>query len=353
MGHNYVTMAEQHSFIFPIATIKQLVEQRTSYLGKMRGSEAEPHLLNRLSLTDGEDFLSNEYLEEAAAETYDWIKAFGRNVRNAIRIYPSGDLHIIKENHGAHLEVNSANVGLSYKQDITSGYYYSVRNSGQSNNDVSAYTVHINLPQNVKVAVGEAAEVHYSVIINYTTGINGAPIEDKVQEILNLTTDADVADSNVIFTVQLTTALGDMVVKSVESVEFKITKAIPEHFTLKKDDYILYQLANGGQKYGIVSADYDSNGIAPVIVEELGGDVRGSIVMKVELPDWQDKNMLFSVERNLKEALAFYIIWRWFETVYPQEAELFHSRWEEKAHQAQLGLNTESHVLQRKSDWLQ
>ena len=347
-------MSEQHSFIFPIAAIKQLVEQRTSTIGKMRGSESEPHLLDRLSLTDGESFLTDEWLEEAAAETYDWIKAFGRNVSNAFRIYPDGNLHTIVENWGAHLEIGGQSHGLSYKQDIAPSDFSSVRNNAQSDaaNNIAAFTVNINLPAAVSIVFGGAANVHYTMAINYTTGINGTPIEDKVQHIINSVASVETEESGCQFVVKLTTLLGNMVVKSVDSVEIKITKATARHFTLQKGDYIVWQGADGGKKYGIVGADYDSNNEGPIFAEIMDGDVRNSIVMKVELPNWQDRNMLPMVERNLKDALSYFIIWRWFEEAYPQEAQPFKDRWEEKAHQAQLGLNTENHTLQRDATWL-
>lgn len=347
-------MSEQHSFIFPIAAIKQLVEQRTSTIGKMRGSETEPHLLDRLSLTDGESFLTDEWLEEAAAETYDWIKAFGRNVGNAFRIYPDGELHTIVENWGAHLETAGQVRGLSYKQDLSSSNFSSVRNNAQSDaaSNIAAFTVNVNLPAAVDIALGGAAEVYYTMVVNYTTGINGVPIEDKAQHTINSVVSVDTEESGCRFVVKLTTLLGDMVVKSVDSVEITITKATARHFTLQKGDYIVWQGVDGSERYGIVGVNYDSNSEGPIIAEMINADVRNSIVMKVELPDWQDRNMLPMIERNLKDALSYFIIWRWFEEVYPQEAQSFKDRWEEKAHQAQLGLNTENHTLQRDATWL-
>lgn len=347
-------MSEYYTFIFPIAEIKQLIEQRTSNLGKMRGSETEPHLLNRLSLTDGESFLSNEWLEEAAGETYDWIKAFGRNVKDAFRIYPDGDLVTIKENHGAHLEVGGSRVGLIHKQEIPAANVHIIHNSAQSDeqSNITAFTVNVNLPSAVNVKVGEAAEVYYQVLVNYTEGVNDAPIENKKQYIISKSISADAAESSLQFVVQMTTLLGDMTVKSIDGVEVAITKAVPVHFTLKKGDYIHLLNADGTQMYGLVGADYDSDTDLPIFATPLAGDVRNAIVFTVDLPDWQDRNMLPMVERNLKDALSYFVIWRWFEVVYPQEAQPFHERFEEKAHQAQLGLNTENHTLQRKSTWL-
>lgn len=344
-------MAEQHNFIFSIPAIKQLVEQRTSILGKMRGSESEPHLLDRLSLTEGESFLTDEWLEEAVMETYDWIKAFGRNVTNAVRILPDGILHTITENHGAYIEVDGKRKGLSYKQSIPAGNVNGT-DRGVYDGDTIKYGVQITLPSTVGIVIGQATEVYYSIIIDYTTGIAGAPIEDKKQHVITRVTTQYYGVDNCSFNAQLSTVLGNMVVKSIDSVEVKVTKVVPAHFTLQKGDYILVNNADGSKKYGIVGENYDSNNNTPIIAEIMDGDLRNSIVMKVELPDWQDRNMLPMVERNLKDALSYFVIWRWFEDVYPPEAESFREKWEEKAHQAQLGLNTEKYTIQRKSTWL-
>lgn len=344
-------MSEQHKFIFPISAIKRLVEQRTSLLGDMRGNEKEPHLLDRLSLTDGESFFTNEWLEEAAAETYDWIKAFGRNVTNALRIFPDGILHTIKENWGVHLEVDGKRCGLSYKQSIPSENVSGI-DIGIFEGESIKYSVQIALPSTVSVVVEHATEVYYSITIDYTTGIAGAPIEDKKQHVITCVSTKDYGIDSCSFDVHLSTVLGNMTIKSIDSVEVKVTKAIPSRFTIAEGDYILYQGADGTQRYGVVSADYDSTSNTPIFAEMADSDLRDTIVMTVELPNWQDRNMLPMIERNLKDALCYFVIWRWLENVYPMEAEAFHAKWEEKAHQAQLGLNTENHTLQRKSTWL-
>ena len=62
--------------------------------------------------------------------------------------------------------------------------------------------------------------------------------------------------------------------------------------------------------------------------------------------------MLPSVKRNLKESLVDYIIYRWFETVNPKEADDYKEKADDKGHKAQLGLNTEKTILQRGSLWL-
>lgn len=70
-------------FTFTDADILKEVTKRTSFLGKSRGTEQQAHLLDRLSLTEGESFLFDEFMDDAITEVYDWIKAFGRGINNA------------------------------------------------------------------------------------------------------------------------------------------------------------------------------------------------------------------------------------------------------------------------------
>lgn len=332
-------MVEQHSFIFPIADLKERVEKNTSYLGMMRESDNEPHMSDRLSLTDGESFLSDDFLEEAAAETYNWIKAFGRNIDRAYRIFPDGEMHNITEGHGVHIMVDGEKRGMTCMLQPNSYVVVSVN-------------ARVSLP-GIIINVGDSDKVDYKINVLYTTGIPGTPFEDKKIYTSTGTATQDCALTNPFyFPVELeTTALGTPVVKSVDSFCIEIT-SVDKNYTLSKGDYICYVLDNGERMYGLVGGDYDSSTDNALICENLDGDVRNSVVMKVELPDWQDRNMLPAVENYLRDALVNYIIWRWFETVYPKEAETFHDKWEDKARKAQLGLNSERKILQRKATWL-
>jgi hypothetical protein len=63
-------------FSYKISDILDEITKRTSYLGKMRSTEQEPFLVDRLSLTSGENFMFKEFIDNAANETYEWVKAF-------------------------------------------------------------------------------------------------------------------------------------------------------------------------------------------------------------------------------------------------------------------------------------
>jgi hypothetical protein len=82
--------------------------------------------------------------------------------------------------------------------------------------------------------------------------------------------------------------------------------------------------------------------------ELLPSDPRGSITFTLERTPYFDDNMIGNVDRNIKEALVNYIIYRWFEYVNVGEADKFYLKFEDYAHKAQLGMNSEAKPIQRK-----
>lgn len=351
-------MQKQHSFIFPIATLKEEVEKRTSYLGKMRGTQTETHLLDRLSLTDGESFLTDEFLDEAAVETYDWIKAFGRNISNAYKVYPDGELKRVVENEGVRLTIDGVEQDLSQRIQIplTEDMYIVNDNKDVGDNYLIYNITFKNLPS-IKINLGEAQKFGYSIVVHYSSIGDDDVFENQLQKkAKNIEYNADDIDGSELL---LSITSYSLVVKkdefnshlqSIESIEIIIESIKPKQtYRFVKGDYVQYVHADGREEYGIVDSVSADNTFSAFWFDR---DIRGAIVYNVELPDWSDVNMLPMVERNLKEALVNYIIYRWFEMVMPKEAEQYKEQWTEKAHQAQLGLNTERRVLQRPNFWL-
>lgn len=353
-------MPKQHSFIFPIATLKEEVEKRTSYLGKMRGTQTEPHLLDRLSLTDGESFLTDEFLDEAAVETYDWIKAFGRNVSNAYKVYPDGELKRVVENEGVRLTIDGVEQDLSQRIQIplTEDMYIVKENEDEGDDDdYLKYDITFkNLPS-VKINLGEAQQFGYSIVAHYSSIGDDDVFENQLQQkVRTIEYNADDIDGSELSLESITSCLlvekdeFNSHLQSIESVEIIIENIEPKQtYRFVKGDYVQYVHADGREEYGIVDGVSADNTFSAFWIDR---DIRGAIVYNVELPDWTDVNMLPMVERNLKEALVNYIIYRWFEMVMPKEVEQYREQWTEKAHQAQLGLNTERRVLQRPNFWL-
>lgn len=73
-------------FTYLESDILKEVEKRTSYLGKMRETEKNANLIDRMSLTAGESFLAKEFLEDAREQVYDWLRAFGRDIEDACKV---------------------------------------------------------------------------------------------------------------------------------------------------------------------------------------------------------------------------------------------------------------------------
>lgn len=339
-------MEEQHSFILKKAKIKERVEKLTSYLGKMRDADGRP-LFDRLALTDGEDFLRDDFLVEAAGETYDWIKAFGRHKDGAFRIFP--DDAIIKplyENHGAHIFANGKIQRLKYSLPLSSTDYTITTVS------TTEYLVSINMPT-IDVNIGYADAMDYQIAIHYTAGIAGTPIQEERVLIVGPTAATqDVTISGSLSqTIQFRETFQNISVLSVDSVDVEIV-SVAKHVVLSKGDFIYFADYDDNRTYAVVTEDYDSDEDDKLYCERYDGDVRDAVVYIVMLPDWSDRNMLPIVEDSLLNAIVDYIIYRWLELVLPKEAEVYYDKWEDKGRKAQLGLNTENRTLHRRATWL-
>ena len=343
-------MADRHSFIFRIADLQQLVERHTSYLGKMRVTDKDLDAADRLSLTEGEDFLFADYLEEATSETYDWIKAFGRNVKDAFLVFPDGEFNVIKEHSGVTIQRDGVSYGERKAFDVLDMNPY----IGEQDEVTHTHTLEVDPSPSIKIAVGDATSVTYVIRLYYTASVVGtnAISSQYIKTITNtITSDATISEIETTSDA-IPQTHGLTVVTSIDKLEIEVTSYTPASASYNKGSYVKYIRLDGSFVYARLAAAYNAaNKVEPELKDVCTDDPRGSVVMAVELPDWQDRNMLPAVERYLKDAIAFYIIWRWLETTNPKEAENYYNKYEEKAHQAQLGLNSEATILKRHGHW--
>lgn len=82
--------------------------------------------------------------------------------------------------------------------------------------------------------------------------------------------------------------------------------------------------------------------------EMFGIDNDGKVFFIVKPKSWWARNEYSSVEMNIKEALIEFIIYKWFEYVNMEESQLHFAKYEEYAHRAQIGMNTENGTLERR-----
>lgn len=339
-------MSERYSFIIPIATLREKVEKHTSYLGMMRGDEASPNYADRMSLTSGENFLFEDYLKEAAVKTYHWIQAFGRNVPNSYRIFPNGDLVAMKENAGVKVTVGGEDIGAGLKRNMPiSEDDFSIITI-QTEGDYKKYIIGVDFPD-VAITMGDANSVRYKLVLHYKTLADNI-FEDRLEEVVEATITEDTTIERQVWNLLISQEVFATSFTEVESVDIIIDNIETDEVVLAKGDYVQYTDANGNTKYGYITKANDMDS-----VEWLQDDVRDSVVFTVDLPDWQNRNMLPSAQEYLEEAMMNYIMYRWFETTNPREASNYKDKFEGKAREAQFALNAENRVLQRKSKWLQ
>lgn len=351
-------MTELHSFIFPIADIQQKVEKDTTYLGKMRSAGEDAGAYDRLRLTEGEDFMFNDFLEQAAAETYNWIKAFGRNVKNAYRIIPDGVLHVINEHLGVRVLLGSEDKGLHSMTSLAATAsnpalpYATFEITAETDNDV---TYRIDIHSHLNVSMGDASSVGYALRVHYTESVEDTPFMQhrvcSASGTLSADTDLDTLGT---FSVTLDKDdFGTHSILSVDSFEVEITDITPiDEMELEAGDFVKYILSDGRIVYGTLTNGFVAGAGEPLLGNTSDIDMRNNVAFVVELPDWTDRNMLPVVESYLAKAIVFYIIYLWFEMTNPKEAERYYTKWEDAAHEAQMGLNTENKTLQRHGHWL-
>lgn len=353
-------MGELFTFIFPISELQQQVEKDTSYIGKMRNTENDSQKYDRLRLTEGEDFMFRDFLEQALAETYDWIKAFGRDVKRACRIIPDGVLHHLKENHGVRVLFGNEDKGMHFTMLLDGSVlepskpYATFEVVAETDKDV---TYDVTLHSHLALRIGDAVNASYDVRVYYTGGVEDSPVTTKYiwSDSYIMNDDTSLDDLIDTFTVVLPKdEFGTHNIRSIDSIELEVTSITPADTTIiPKGDFVEYTHSNGKVVYLLLAYDYNPSMMGDIIADDIyETDLRNNVCIYVSLPDWSDRNMLPAVKTSLRKAICSYIIYLWFEMTNEKEAERYYAKFEDAAHQAQLGLNTENKTLERHGHWL-
>lgn len=336
-------MLEKHSFIFPIAKLQERLEKHTSTLGKYRSSENMPNMIEQFSFTKAEEFLLDDYLPEAATKTFDWIKAFSRNLSDGYSLYHSVPVREVHDSDKLFISLDGMRIGETEAR-IPLGYedMYSVE---AVEGEEGKFRVTLHLPH-LHIHKGDAISFAYELCVYYTT-LADETFEDGYIYCKDFSSLDDVDIEEYSFEVNVPQDEFNTVVSRVDGLRVFIPGYVPSE-SYKKGELIDFETTRGEHYYGIQQSDGDE-----VKVEKwYTDDIRDSIVYRVELPEWQDRNMLPAAEDSLWWALTYYIMYKWFENVNPKEANDYLDKWEKKAHEAQLYLNRENKILQRKSKWL-
>lgn len=327
-------------FSYRVDDILEEITKRTSKLGQMRTAEG-PSLVDRLSLTRGEDFMFSEFLEDAVSQTYDWLKAFGRKIPMYEKIVLKyEDMKMLKD-YGAQMKISGNDANLNEKIKINV--------EGLVKEDDSTLTVGhspITLTNNSGESIN--ASVEHTLVLHTT--LNEKPVTKTIEYVKSHSIDA-----------------GSLWLFEAEAIPFEFIEDGYEHKIdyaeldvfvtvspvdvkpIKKDTYVEYH------------TDFSDDSVFDVYQTnvncttanwkdyscKLAIDPRDKIVFILENSCNMDMNLMSSIDRNIKEALVNYIIWRWFEYTNPQEADRFYVKFEVYASEAKNGMDSEREIMQR------
>lgn len=350
------TMVEQHSFVIPIASLREKVEKNTSVIGKHRSAEGEAHLMEQYAMTQGEDFLFGDYLRDAAAKTYNFIKAFGRNVKDAYRVYHNVVPRLVTEHDGFYISLNGVRVGDKRAIVHLNDDMYDIDHiEGEEE-----YHINVHMPH-LLIHKGESVSYCVEIRIGYSTIADGVFVDQhEYRKTLFAGDNLDIEDFTAV--VNVSQAEFPTAIRNVHTFAVAVSGANDRPTVYHAGEFIKFIHEDGTVKYGV----QNETSTKLVVDEWFDWDITESVVFKVELLDWQDRNMLPAAQEHLEDALLNYIMYRWFKMIKPDVATLqggkwrkeasladeFYANWEEHAHAAQMALNSENRILQRKSTWL-
>lgn len=321
-------------FNYRVEDILDEVTKRTSYTGKMRRSEQEPYLVDRLSLTRGEDFMFSEFLEEAVSETYDWVRAFGRCIPMYDKIVL--DYTDVKQykNHGYKITVGGEEieVGKTVPLEVLS---FEIKP-----NSIVQRDIYITFPAiQAENVVDTSSGISGSILYRYCFDKDGTITEKKGTEVL------DSLDGLNDFTISIP------ILNLGELVDVELELLVPEEVTpIKSKTYVEYHYnLDNLDIFDVyqVTVDCTTDNWMDYACKQ-AVDPRGCVIFILERTDHMDLNLISSIDRDIKEALINYIIYKWFEYTNAEEADKFYLKFDYHGQKAQIGMNSETKIVQRK-----
>jgi hypothetical protein len=328
-------------FSYKIDDLLEEITKRTSYLGKMRGTEQEPFLLNRLSLTSGEDFMFSEFLDNAVNDTYEWVKGFGRNINYYDKVLLTyKDIPMYKD-CGAVSTIDGMPIALNVRNQVSI--------SSVETTETNITVTHA--PIIVKPMMGDIrTTVHYKFKI--TTILDDTIEQTEVIE----ETDTQVILGGGSYRNNIQFVRFDFIedgcLHVLKDIKLEVdVDIVPKEVTnISKGTYVEYRSDfNDDSVFDVyqvtgdcTSADWMEHAV------KLDYDPRGSVTYILERKENFDEHAVPSIHRALKEAMVNHIIYQWFEYVNAPEAERFYLKYDEAGQKAQVGMNARTKDVQRK-----
>lgn len=334
-------------FSYKIDDLLEELTKRTSYMGKMRGTEQEPLMIDRLSLTHGEHFMFTEFIEDAASNVYDWLKAFGRNIKHAYHAKCVYDETVQYKHHGAYLEIDGKEAEMEHR--------YLFKGITANANEFTKRIVTTPPPVNVDNRI-EDIDLTIEYNFNIHTLLDGTLESSETYKSTNtyrvskggkFPTFAGYGD--IIIQFDFDENGSKHVLQSVD-VEIVVRETPVNVVPIKAETYVEYHPnlndLSATEYYQTVKDCTNANWKANA--DKLPDDPRDKVMFILEQVDNFDVNMIHIIDRNIKEAIVNYILFRWYEFVLPTEYENYYLKFEDYAYKAKVGMNSTVKPIQRR-----
>lgn len=334
-------------FSYKIDDLLEELTKRTSYMGKMRGTEQEPLMIDRLSLTHGEHFMFTEFIEDAASNVYDWLKAFGRSIKHAYHAKCVYDETVQYKHHGAYLEIDGKEAEMEHRYLFKGIKANPIMLSNRISVTPPSVTVD-NKMESIDLRVEYNFYVHTLLdgTLESTETYKSTNIY-RVSKDGKFPTFAGYGDITIPFDFDENGS--KHVLQSVD-VEIVIRETPVNVVPIKAETYVEYHPnlndLSATEYYQVVKDCTNANWKANA--DKLPDDPRDKVMFILEQVDNFDVNMIHIIDRNIKEAIVNYILFRWYEFVLPTEYENYYLKFEDYAYKAKVGMNSTIKPIQRR-----
>lgn len=331
-------------FSYKIDDLLEELTKRTSYMGKMRGTEQEPLMIDRLSLTHGEHFMFTEFIEDAASNVYDWLKAFGRNINHAYHAKCVYDEAVQYKHHGAYLEIDGKEAEMEQRYLFKNIVATPLEIDNKIDVTIPTITVE-NMIENIELTVDYYYHIH--TLLDNT--LDTTESIDQSSSVYIKTGNYPIGVTNILIPFTFDESGSKHTLQSVD-VEIVVRETPVNVVPVKAETYVEYHPnlndLSATEYYQVVKDCTNVNWKANA--DKLPDDPRGKVMFILEQVDNFDVNMIHVIDRNIKEAIVNYILFRWYEFVLPTEYENYYLKFEDYAYKAKVGMNSTVKPIQRK-----
>ena len=299
------------TFWYKTSRLREEISKRTSFLGKMRGAEGQPHLLDRIALTADEEELFREYLRTAASDVYDMLAPFstatmsiehGDTVRMEELDAPQAELVL-----GSSTQHSGGNVTV-YAGHYEEGYPYGDR----------TVRIYANIRYKTHYTVGGLSfemekTVSSSGLVQLIQTTDG-----PVGVMLAFTFTPDLEPAGAVTSAEV---FDEVTGISLVGVDVKLKS--PDSITA--GTWVEYVPTSGETLLYKALADTDTNADITdrSLFEPQEADMRDCVVYTLPLPADFDDGALTAADTALRDALVYDIIHLWLLLSYPDEADKY------------------------------